>query len=338
MMKNKVFLVAILFFVSIQTWASCPCSSVEAFFVSPTTPHIIETRLIALLDQSTKTVDIAMYSFTDDDLGNAVARAHTRGVKVRVILDDTQKGAAGSELNKLVEAGIPVRIATSSGSFHHKFVILDGTVVVTGSYNWSEAAGIRNWENIVVLKCEELAKVFTAIFEVLWTAFEGNEARKCQAISSKTFLSFPSLGGTDQISISINQDCGWTVTVTCPWVSVFPGSGSGPGQVRVNVSPNTSPMGRTCTITIANTNISVFQQGTGIKTRDEECLERLNRVSFGQLVDCPGIGEIIATRVINNRPFTSLRQLTAIHGIGQARCCYILRCIGCEDLCNKYCQ
>lgn len=150
--------------------------SVQAFFVSPDVDGVIEQELITLINQATSTLDIALYSFTDDQLGAAVIEAHQRGVKVRVFLDDGQEEARGGEYAKLVAAGVSVAVEHVKGLMHHKFAVIDGRIVVTGSYNWSNAADDDNFENAVVIECPEIAAAFLEEFERLWDMFSSPEA------------------------------------------------------------------------------------------------------------------------------------------------------------------
>jgi hypothetical protein len=75
----------------------------------------------------------------------------------------------GSEAKKLYKADIPIKIDTASGYFHHKFAVVDGEIVITGSYNWSAHADEDNFENVVVIRCPEIASAFTQEFENLWS-------------------------------------------------------------------------------------------------------------------------------------------------------------------------
>lgn len=142
--------------------------SVQALFVSPNVDGVIERELITLIDRATSTLDIAVFAFTDDQLGAAVIRAYRRGVTVRVILEGRNANHTGSEAEKLCGEGIPLKVDTASGYFHHKFAVIDGRVVITGSYNWSHSADDDNFENVVVIECPEIAAAFTQEFERLW--------------------------------------------------------------------------------------------------------------------------------------------------------------------------
>jgi len=143
---------------------------IDSYLVSPRIDHAIYRVHLKLIDSARETIDIAIYSFTDDDLGKAVVRAFRRGVRVRVIMDTSQPKARGGEYRRLTQAGIPVLVEEEPGLMHHKFMVIDGETVVTGSYNWSAAADDRNFENAIVVRDPEVARAFTEEFERLWEA------------------------------------------------------------------------------------------------------------------------------------------------------------------------
>ena len=137
---------------------------VEVFFTAPGRDRVIEAQIVEALSLARSSLLVAMYSFTDDQLGDAVVAAWTRGVKVWVILDTGQVNAIGGEYAKLVTAGIPVAVESVSGLMHNKFAVFDSTRVVTGSYNWSNAADTVNFENTVFIDCPEIAAAYSAEF------------------------------------------------------------------------------------------------------------------------------------------------------------------------------
>jgi phosphatidylserine/phosphatidylglycerophosphate/cardiolipin synthase-like enzyme len=51
---------------------------------------------------------------------------------------------------------------------HHKFAVLDGRLVITGSYNWTFASEERNHENVVLLQGHGLVRTYLHEFEALW--------------------------------------------------------------------------------------------------------------------------------------------------------------------------
>jgi hypothetical protein len=85
---------------------------------------------------------------------------HDRGVKVRVIMDRSQAAGRYSMAGRLIADSIPVRIGAGKGLMHDKFAVIDDSITLTGSYNWTEAAETRNDENLLVLASRPLAEAF----------------------------------------------------------------------------------------------------------------------------------------------------------------------------------
>jgi phosphatidylserine/phosphatidylglycerophosphate/cardiolipin synthase-like enzyme len=101
--------------------------------------HILE-----LVNDAHEQIRIDIYGFTWPPLMDALIAAHARGVDVSIVADHTQaEGTAEKpQLQRLVDAGIPVLIGTSSrGAIDHsKYVIVDGATVGFGSFNFSASA------------------------------------------------------------------------------------------------------------------------------------------------------------------------------------------------------
>jgi len=141
--------------------AGAPCN-VEVLFASPSAESSFEQRIIDEIDAASEQLLIAMYSFTHDELGAAVIRAHRRGVDVYVLLDQSQGGPdAALERSKLEAEGIATAVEQRAGTLHHKFVVIDQQKVITGSYDWSEGA---DFENIAIMECAEVALLYVDEF------------------------------------------------------------------------------------------------------------------------------------------------------------------------------
>jgi phosphatidylserine/phosphatidylglycerophosphate/cardiolipin synthase-like enzyme len=89
--------------------------------------------------------------------------AHQRGVQVHVILDahaQPQQPPVPA-VARLVAAGIVVSHDAQHTWAHDKVMILDGAIVITGSYNWTVAADTQNGENLLVIRDPRLAGVYS---------------------------------------------------------------------------------------------------------------------------------------------------------------------------------
>lgn len=125
-------------------------------------------QVVGFINRCEKTLDIAVYSFTHNDIAEAVARAHERGVKVRVLMDHLQSQQKGADDEKLKARGVEIRKDTQSGAMHHKFCIGDGKAVITGSFNWSYNADTKNAENFVIMRLSYAVKNFQKEYERIW--------------------------------------------------------------------------------------------------------------------------------------------------------------------------
>jgi len=128
-------------------------STIESYF-SPT--DATASKIVAAINSANFSLDVAMFTFTDNDLGDAVVAAKNRGVNVRCIIENVSY--FGSEYTKLVNAGIPVISHENvANDFHHKYCIIDAIntssdpIVVTGSHNWSNSANQEYDENTLII-------------------------------------------------------------------------------------------------------------------------------------------------------------------------------------------
>ena len=128
-------------------------------------------RIRECLDGSYGDLDICVFTITDDHISDAILRAHRRGVTVRVITDNDKSEDLGSDIVRLEEAGIQVRVDQTDDHMHHKFVVVDRKTLVTGSYNWTRSAFLSNQENIAVTGDARLVAAFRREFERLWERF-----------------------------------------------------------------------------------------------------------------------------------------------------------------------
>jgi len=107
--------------------------------------------IIAQLNGAHSTIEAAIYSFTNTNISQALLAAKSRGVQVTVIMDKSQtSGSQATIHDALVNAGITVRLSSPPGGImHNKFMIIDGSLVETGSYNYTNRAEASNYENSI---------------------------------------------------------------------------------------------------------------------------------------------------------------------------------------------
>jgi phosphatidylserine/phosphatidylglycerophosphate/cardiolipin synthase-like enzyme len=148
----------------------------QVYFTAPTGSRDASTYVggideifAASIDQVQRTLDIAAYEFNSPALTAAVLRAKARGVTVRVVTDDDDGiGDDETTLNQFVTAGIPVVDDSRSALMHNKFMILDSTTVVTGSWNFTINDTYRNNNNALVLRSRTAVQDYQAEFDEMF--------------------------------------------------------------------------------------------------------------------------------------------------------------------------
>ena len=103
---------------------------------------------------------VQAYSFTSAPIAKALVDAYKKGIKVVVILDKSQRTAHYTSASFLANSKIPTFIDGQHAIAHNKIMIIDGTTVITGSFNFTKAAEEKNAENLLIIKSEELAKKY----------------------------------------------------------------------------------------------------------------------------------------------------------------------------------
>lgn len=127
-----------------------------------------QQRLISHLREARESVDLCLYLITSERLAEAVLSLIPKGVRVRLILDDGSVALQGSQAGRFRQRGAFVRSRKMNYLMHHKFAIVDGRKLVSGSFNWTMQAVMGNKENVIVTKVPEIVAPFVEEFERLW--------------------------------------------------------------------------------------------------------------------------------------------------------------------------
>ncbi|MFT5434349.1 MAG: cardiolipin hydrolase [Myxococcota bacterium] len=143
--------------------------SSQAFFSPGEAPR---DRIKTLLSGARSSLDICVFTITDDGISKEIGRAHQRGVKVRVITDNDKSYDRGSDIEKLSAIGVPLVVDQTDAHMHHKFAIVDGRRLLNGSYNWTRSAYRVNEENLLVTDDSTLVSEYQREFNSLWTSLK----------------------------------------------------------------------------------------------------------------------------------------------------------------------
>jgi phosphatidylserine/phosphatidylglycerophosphate/cardiolipin synthase-like enzyme len=132
----------------------------QVLYLGFTPPAGVSTHLIQHIDLAQSEILVQAYGFTHQAIAQALVRAHQRGVKVQVVLDEKSESTNRLVIALLRQAGIALFNDGAHAISHNKVMILDAQVVVTGSFNFTHSAETRNAENLLILRSSQLAQSY----------------------------------------------------------------------------------------------------------------------------------------------------------------------------------
>lgn len=158
--------------------AALPFSKTASYDVCFTPGEECTDTIVANLNQARHDIWVQAYSFTSKPIAQALLAATHRGVKVQVILDKSQRSQAYSAAQFLYNQGIPTWIDDRVAIAHNKVMIIDQTTVITGSFNFTQAAQKSNAENVLIIHDAMLAQRYLQNWQNRWQAsivYQGNQ-------------------------------------------------------------------------------------------------------------------------------------------------------------------
>jgi phosphatidylserine/phosphatidylglycerophosphate/cardiolipin synthase-like enzyme len=156
----------LVLFVASAAWE--PCVSAEATRPGPSTEVYFSPNggctdaIVKSLRDAKTSIMVQAYWFTSERIAKALVEAHQRGVKVEVILDRSRIEMDNTQADVLVDNGVPVSIDNKHVTAHNKVIVIDGEVVITGSFNFTEQSEDDNAENLLVIRDQVIAGKYTA--------------------------------------------------------------------------------------------------------------------------------------------------------------------------------
>ncbi len=127
-------------------------------------------RAAELIDQAESTIDMAAMGIQHDDVLEALMEASSRGVKVRVVMDDEYyRPDEWQDLVDLEDSGVDLVTDTYGSPYmHNKFIIVDSTYLWTGSANFSSYDSTSNANSTLLFNSEAICGVYQNRFDRMW--------------------------------------------------------------------------------------------------------------------------------------------------------------------------
>jgi phosphatidylserine/phosphatidylglycerophosphate/cardiolipin synthase-like enzyme len=140
-------------------------------------------KIVAMIGEAKQSIDVLCFVFSSKEITEALLAAHKRGVKIRVLLDNSFSSIGTTSrwkyvpFKELSKDGIACKYDDEVAKVHHKVIIIDGHEVMTGSFNLSNNAAKANNENVLIVDAAEVGGQYEKEFERLWNFFSGDPGK-----------------------------------------------------------------------------------------------------------------------------------------------------------------
>lgn len=128
----------------------------------------LENAIVPLVQSATQSIRFLTFSFTDYPLADAMSQRFKSGVDVAGVFETFGSETEAAELRTLMCRRVPVKQDGNSGFLHHKVIVIDERIVITGSMNYSTNAEVNNDENVIIIDNSEIARLYLQEFERVW--------------------------------------------------------------------------------------------------------------------------------------------------------------------------
>ena len=132
------------------------------------------SEIVDLIDNAVSNINVMIFTFTDQEIADALIRAENRGVKVRTIMETYQASSQWSVYNS-IKNEFDVVLDKNPDTFHYKTMIIDNEIIITGSFNFTNAAQEKNDENALVIHSSKIAESYNNEFEKLYKNYTENK-------------------------------------------------------------------------------------------------------------------------------------------------------------------
>ena len=176
--KEKIYIIIIFLLIafSAQIYFNYRYEPSHEISVYYNQDHALNAEIVNLIRDADKFVYFSVYTFTRDDIKQALLAAKYRGLNV-VGLTDKDQYQTIDQQKKLIDdlraAGIPVYTQNHLGIMHTKMVVTD-KAYASGSYNWTAAATNINDEVLEVGTDQVLRKEYQNIAEEMFSKYKAN--------------------------------------------------------------------------------------------------------------------------------------------------------------------
>lgn len=138
-------------------------ASLENYFAPE--DNVLE-KILRELKEAKASIHVMAFSFTSKEMASVIRMKKRNGLGVKVLFHGSGAKTEYSRLKDMEEVGAEVFISHNRrGVMHNKVIIIDRSVVITGSFNFSNNANTSNDENLLIIRSPQLAAVYEEEFQ-----------------------------------------------------------------------------------------------------------------------------------------------------------------------------
>lgn len=152
-------------------------------------PDDLEQVIVNFILKAQSRLDIAVQELENRKIADAIIEAKNRKVSVRIVIEHDylmsktvrpQPYSKGGKhegnreiFNALLRSKVDIKSDYNSKIFHQKFIVRDGTAVLTGSTNFTPTGTQNNLNHVVVVNDQKAAKIYAREFREIWKGHFG---------------------------------------------------------------------------------------------------------------------------------------------------------------------
>jgi phosphatidylserine/phosphatidylglycerophosphate/cardiolipin synthase-like enzyme len=128
----------------------------------------VEKIIHGRIAKANSSIKFMQFSFTSDVISDIIIKKFKEGIEVKGVFERKGSGTEHSQYTKMKIESIPVKLDGNRYAMHHKVIIIDDFIVITGSFNISKNANRRNDENIIIIGNKEIALKYIEEFNRIY--------------------------------------------------------------------------------------------------------------------------------------------------------------------------
>jgi len=126
------------------------------------------SKIIDLIRNANESIKTASFTFTHEIIANELLKADSRGINVTILTESRQRNVMGSQYERVKGFGLDIKLDGNKRTMHHKFMLIDDKIVITGSPNFTLGGFNKNDENFLIIYDDELALKYVKEFDRLY--------------------------------------------------------------------------------------------------------------------------------------------------------------------------